>query len=90
VRELLFEQIQATTIREDNKVAILIAKNLKQPKAAKHIEVRYHFIRECLERKEISLEYIETGSQLADIMTKPLGRTLFEKHRGSLLNGPGT
>ncbi|XP_066320082.1 secreted RxLR effector protein 161-like [Miscanthus floridulus] len=43
----------------------------------KHIRVRYHFIRDCLEEWSIKASYINTKDQLADLLTKPLGRIKF-------------
>ena len=44
----------------------------------KHIEIRYHFIRDLVERKIMTLEYIPTECQNVDIFTKPLDRNKFE------------
>jgi hypothetical protein len=43
----------------------------------KHIRVRHHFIRGCLEEGSIKADYINTKDQLADLLTKPLGRIRF-------------
>ena len=44
---------------------------------SKHIRVMYHFIRGCLEEGSIKASYINTKDQLADLLTKPLGRIKF-------------
>ena len=62
----------------DNSSAIDISKNPIQHFKTKHIEIRYHFIRDFVERKIVSLEYIPTECQNADIFTKPLDRSKFE------------
>jgi hypothetical protein len=41
------------------------------------IDVRYHFILQCIEEGKINVEHASTDAQLADILTKPLGRTRF-------------
>ena len=61
-------------LKVDNKSAISLAKNLVMHDRSKHIELRYHFIRDCVETKKIELEYVATEFQLADMLTKPLGR----------------
>ena len=51
----------------DNSGAIDISKNLVQHSRTKHIEIRYHFIRDLVERKIVDLEYIPTDHQNDDI-----------------------
>lgn len=75
---------RATTIHEDNQSCIRIAGEPRENKRMKHIDVKYNFIRESIESGEFRLEYIPTGDLVADIMTKGLGRQLFERHRLSL------
>ena len=65
----------------DNSSAIDISKNLVQHSKTKHIEIRYHFIRDLVERKVVALEYIPTKRQNANIFTKPLDRSMFESFR---------
>ena len=61
-----------TTIRMDNKSAIALAKNPTFHERSKHIDTRFHFIRHCIEKKEVKLAYVRTNDQVADIFTKPL------------------
>ena len=65
----------------DNSSAIDISKNLVQHSKTKHIEIRYHFIRDLVERSIVTLEYIPIERQNADIFTKPLDRSKFETLR---------
>ena len=65
----------------DNSSSIDISKNPVQHSKTKHIEIRYHFIRDLVERKIMCLEYILTERQNADIFTKPLDRSKFETLR---------
>ena len=62
----------------DNSSAIDISKNSVQHSKTQHIEIRYHFIRDLVERKIVSLEYIPTERQNADTFIKPLDRRKFE------------
>ena len=62
----------------NNSSAIDISKNSVQHSKMKHIEIRYHFIRDLVERKIVSLKYIPTERQNADTFTKPLDRSKFE------------
>ena len=56
----------------DSKSALALAKNPVFHERSKHIWVRYHFIRSCLEEGSIKTRYINTKDQLADLLTKPL------------------
>src|SRR4051812_12745532 len=80
LNELGFHSNDATTIFEDNQSAITLAKNLVHQARTKHIDIRYHYIREILEFGDIRLEYIHTSNMVADALTKPLPRPAFEKH----------
>jgi hypothetical protein len=62
----------------DNMSAIQLCKNPVFHDRSKHIEVRYHFIRGCIEDGTITVEFIGTEDQLADILTKALGRVRFQ------------
>lgn len=68
----------------DNKSAIDISKNHVQHSRTKHIDIRYHFIRDLVEEKVLILEHISTDHQLADILIKSLDPTRFELLRKSL------
>ena len=59
----------------DNSSTIDISKNHVQHSKTKHIKIRYHFIRDLVERKNMALEYIPIEPQNADIITKPLNRS---------------
>lgn len=65
----------------DNKSAIDLAKNSVFHGRSKHINVRYHFIRECLECGEICIKHVSGEEQRADILTKALSTARFEKMR---------
>lgn len=78
------QQKEPTVIYCDNKSAIAIAKNPVHHNRTKHIAIKYHFIREAGETKEIRLEYCQTEDQIADIFTKALPRPKFEQLRSML------
>jgi hypothetical protein len=61
----------------DSKSALALPKNLVFHERSKHIRVRHHFIRGCLEEGSIKAGYINTKDQLVDLLTKPLGRIKF-------------
>ncbi|GJY32344.1 retrovirus-related pol polyprotein from transposon TNT 1-94 [Tanacetum coccineum] len=61
----------------DNKSVIALCCNNIQHSRAKHIDVRYHFIKEQVENGIVKLYFVQTEYQLADIFTKPLPRERF-------------
>ena len=65
----------------DNRSAIDLAKNPVFHGRSKHIDVCYHFIRECVERGEVILKHVSSNEQRADIMTKALIKNKFEDMR---------
>ena len=62
----------SVTILEDNQAAIRIAKNPQDHKRTKHIQGRYHYVRDQVCDGVVTLKYIPTIDQLADIFTKAL------------------
>ncbi|XP_075486223.1 secreted RxLR effector protein 161-like [Primulina tabacum] len=77
-------QKQATTIWVDNKSAISIAKNPVQHGRTKHINVKYHAIREAEKIGEIKLEHISSENQVADILTKAFLKAKIQQIRSML------
>lgn len=75
---------EAVKIYEDNQGAIALAKNPEFHKRSKHIDIRYHFVREKVEDGQVVLEYCPTQDMLADIMTKPITAVQFEILRNKL------
>ena len=71
-------------IHGNNQRSLNLAHNPVYHDRTKHIEVRHHFIRDKILSGEINLDYVATKEQLADILTKALGRTAFERLRGQL------
>jgi hypothetical protein len=68
-----------TVLHVDNQSAIAIAKNPEFHDHTKHIDVRYHFLRQVVEDGTVELQYIPTGDQVADALTKGLPPTSFNK-----------
>ncbi|GKF65100.1 hypothetical protein Tco_0188548 [Tanacetum coccineum] len=62
----------------DNKSAIALCCNNVQQSRSKHIDIRFHFIKEQVENGVVELYFVNTEYQLADIFTKSLGRERIE------------
>lgn len=60
-------------IQTDSQSAMAIAESHKLNNRTKHIDLRFHFIKDMIEQKEIKLIYVTTENNLADMLTKPLG-----------------
>ena len=69
------------SLRADNRGAILLTANPEFHRRTKHIEVRYHWIREKVESKEITITYISTKEMVADGLTKALDPKPFRAFR---------
>ena len=61
----------------DNQSCIKLSENPVFHDMSKHIDIRYHFIRDCVQRGIVQLQYIPTDVQVADILTKALGKAKF-------------
>jgi hypothetical protein len=66
-------------LRVGNKSALALMKNPVFHECSKHIYVRYHYVRQCIEEGSIRADFISTKDQLADIGTKALGRVRFQE-----------
>ena len=68
-------------INEDNQSAISMTKNPQFYGRAKHIDIKFHFIREQVESEVVALKYCPTENMLADVLTKGVSRDRFCKLR---------
>lgn len=68
----------------DNQSAISVIKNINFHKRCKHIEIKYHFIKEKYHQKIILLKYVSSDCQYADLLTKPLSKDKFQLLRSKL------
>lgn len=80
-KDLLDESSKPTIIYEDNQSAISIANNPQFHGRMKHIEIKYHFIREKILTDTIQLIYCPTTDMVADMLTKGLSHDKFSKLR---------
>lgn len=76
--------VEPFVIYEDNIPCIKVAEEPRNHQRMKHIDIKYMYIRELVKNGRVRIEYLDTGNQTADIMTKPLARILFVKHRSKL------
>jgi hypothetical protein len=87
-------QVQDIILFQDSKSAILLEKNGKasSSKRTKHVNIRYFFITDSVNKGDVSLVWCPTGDMIGDFMTKPLQGALFWKFRDQIMGvvpGPG-
>ena len=68
----------------DNASAINISKNLVMHAKIKHIAIKYHYVKDLVEDKEVKIEYVNSKEKIVDIFTKPLPKDAYEYLRGKL------
>ena len=79
--DLQIKPTSATLIFEDNQAAICLAKNPQFHGRAKHIDIKYHFVREQVANGSIEVKYCRSEDMVADMMTKGLSFVQFTKLR---------
>lgn len=87
LRNLLFEltgRLDCIEIYNDNQSAQKLANNPIFHDRSKHIDIRYHFLRDAVLENKISLKYLSTEEMVADILTKPLQNVKNKKFLGYL------
>ena len=56
---------------------VKMSMNLVQHDRTKHVEMKYHYVREMVQRHVVELRYVPTDEHIVDVLTKPLGREKF-------------
>ena len=89
LRKLLITDLKSTSqkptvLMEDNQGAISIAKNPVAHARTKHIDIRYHYIREAVQNGTINLCFCPSENMIADLLTKPLPRGRFTMLRDAM------
>ena len=77
-------QMDATFIYYDNQSCVKLSENPVFHDKSKHIEIKYHYIRDMVQRGVVKLQYVATDEQIGDVLTKPLARVKFEYFREKL------
>ncbi|SPC63917.1 uncharacterized protein UHOD_11376 [Ustilago sp. UG-2017b] len=72
------------TIFSENTGTIQVSKDPAQHWKLKHIDTKYHFIRDKVQDRKVRIKYINTMDNLADLFTKPVGKTTLQRARQGL------
>jgi hypothetical protein len=82
--DLFSAELEPTVIHCDNPSCINLFENPVFHDRSKHIEMRYHYVRDMVQKNILSIQYVLTVEQTADILTKPLSLTKFVYFRDKL------
>ena len=80
--------VGASTIHQDNQSGIRLETNGKRSssKRTRHINIRYFFVKDKVDTKEVEIKYCPAGMMIADFLTKPLQGSAFTNFRNLILN----
>ena len=81
---LFFEWIDSTNIYYDNHSCINLFENLVFDGRSKHIDIRHHFIKDCVQHGLIQEQYVHIDQKVAYILKKALGKEKFVYFTGTL------
>ena len=62
----------------DNQSCVKLSMNLVHHDRTKHMEIKYHYVREMVQRRAVELRYVATKEEIVDVLTKLLCREKFE------------
>jgi hypothetical protein len=76
---------ETTTIWEDNQIAIAYSQNALVNEKTKHIDMKWHFMKDHVEQGTINLRYFPTYQMVANMFTRPLPEHALTRHRSAIL-----
>jgi hypothetical protein len=75
---LFDHEMDSTIIHCDNQSCVNLSENHVFHDKSKHIEIKYHYIIDMVQRKAVHVQYLFIHEQIVDVFTKALARTKFE------------
>jgi hypothetical protein len=84
VKTPVIKLAEQVVVNVDNQGAIGLARNPVSHNKSKHIDIKYHFVRECVHNNKIELEYVPTAFNVADLMTKPTSKVKLSQFKNSM------
>ena len=86
LKELGFEVGSPSVIYGDNQSTVTVSNNGVKSERTKHIDVKYHYVTDCIEQGIVRVQWIPTDRQAADVFTKALDVRRFAVHRAALIS----
>ena len=84
LEELLQNSFGPIEINVDNQGAISLSKNPTQHDRSKHVDIKYHFCRECVSSGKVEVQHVSSEDNVADVMTKAASKGKLAKFRDKL------
>lgn len=81
-----FKVLDSVVLFVDNQSALKMINNSENTKRTKHIDIKFHFIKDSITKKLLSVQYVTSEQNIADVMTKPLCSTKFHYFCKLMLN----
>jgi KUP system potassium uptake protein len=79
MKDLRDSQAEPVTIYEDNQSAICIARNPRSHNKTKHVDIKYHYVRDKVQDATTEVQYCPTNGMIADVLTKGLTHERFAR-----------
>lgn len=76
--------VESIILHGNNKISIVLTKNIESQYQTKHINIQHHYIRELVSEGELTIEWVPSSEILANEMTKALSTETFKKHQALL------
>jgi hypothetical protein len=70
--------LDPTMIHYDNQSCVKLSENPVSHDRSKHVEIKFHYIRDMVLRKAVLVQYLPTDEKIANVLTKPLAKSKFE------------
>jgi hypothetical protein len=75
---LFGQMLDPTMIHCDNQRCVKLSKNPVSHDRSKHVEIKFHYIQDMVQRKAVLVQYLPIDAQIANVLTKPLAKLKFE------------
>ena len=85
MKDMTGMSLENFTLYCDNQGAMALSKNPAQHQRSKHIDIKFHFVRDEIQSGSLEVNHVPSAQNVADISTKPVSRVKGEKFRALLM-----